>query len=138
MTKEDKNIETIIHQGKILAIIAKTSNIENTLFLSPKEFFLQASIQNRTIGEGISAHEHPPYNEDEINPQEIIYVINGKIEVGLYSSGKKIESRQLNQGELILLNSGHDVSYLENSKIILLKTGPYRGKERDKKHIKEV
>ncbi len=129
------NIETIIDKGEILAIVAKTKCMENTSFFSPAGFFLQTSIQNRDTGERIAPHEHPTYFENEIKSQEIVYVIQGQVEIGLYHKGKRVQSRILDPGDLILLNSGHNVNYLEDSKILLIKTGPYRGRGKDKKGV---
>lgn len=132
-----ENIETVMHKGKILAKVIRTSNLEDTLFFSPEDFVIQASVQNRENGYKVPPHEHPPItNLQETNPQELIYVIKGRVEVGLYLSEEKIGSKILTEGDLILLNSGHDLKYLEDSRILLIKTGPYRGKD-DKKLFKQ-
>ena len=87
---QNKNIETILQDKKVLAIVAKTNSIDNTIFFTPQEFLLQASIQNRGLGESTIPHEHPSFKDcNERVAQEIIYVLSGKIEVGLYFEGKR-------------------------------------------------
>ena len=64
--------------------------------------------------------------------QESLYVEKGKIRVGIFNENTKIKDVTLLQGDLILLNTGHDVEFLEDSRMIEFKQGPYRGKDNEK------
>lgn len=132
--------ENIKSGERILAIIVKTGEIEDKVkFVSPESFPFQVGIQNRKKGDCVEAHEHLSFEKLENFPvQEFFYVESGKIEVGIYDEDKKVAVRILSKGDLIILNSGHEVRFLEDSKIIEIKQGPYRGKENEKRYLKKV
>ena len=52
----------------------------------------------------------------------------GKIRIGLYDDeGKKIRDVVGNTGDKLILNCGHSFLCLEDSELIEIKQGPYRG-----------
>jgi hypothetical protein len=132
------SLEQITSQGKVLAILVDATKIEDNLkFISPNEFPLQVGVHNKSADFYISAHEHIPFDKLENHPsQEIFYVTRGRIQVGLYDGNKRITERILSPGYLIILNCGHDVKFLEDSQIVEVKQGPYRGRENEKREIK--
>jgi hypothetical protein len=132
------SIDIIKQDGDILAVIAKTAEINDSLkFISPENFPMQVGIHNKNSGITINAHEHFPFkNVKSLDCQEIFYISKGKAEVGLYHHGKKVKRVTLLGGDLIILNTGHDLKFLEDTKLIEVKQGPYRGKENEKKEIK--
>ena len=129
--------EIIKHNDKILAILAKTAQINDNLkFISPEEFPLQVGIHNKGEKVLIGAHEHFPFiNINKLDCQEIFYLQKGKLEIGLYYGEKKVCTRTMEPGDIIILNSGHDIKFLEDSKMIEIKQGPYRGRENEKRDI---
>jgi hypothetical protein len=132
------NFEIIPYNGKTLAILARPREMnENLNFFSPENFALQVAVHNKPAGTQIEAHEHIPFeNIKLLESQEIFYLENGKIEVGLYHGRTKIRCVVMMPGDMIILNCGHDLKFLENSKMIEVKQGPYRGKENEKRSIK--
>ncbi|MEK6827607.1 MAG: hypothetical protein AABX99_03945 [Nanoarchaeota archaeon] len=133
-----KNIEQILDKDKILAIVGKTKEIGGkSNFITPNEFGIQLVVQNSNQEDYWAPHKHPPFeNLNFLAAQEFIYVIQGKISVGIYSKkDEKFTERTLNPGEFIILNSGHELKSLEKgTKYIAIKQGPYR--EGEKEYIK--
>ena len=129
--------EIIKQDGIILAIIAKIDEIKDNLkFFSTEDFSLQVGIHNKEKGFCIGAHEHIPFPKlENYQSQEAFYIKKGKVEVGIYHQNKKIISKILSEGEFIILNTGHDLKFLEDTQLFEIKQGPYRGKDGDKKDI---
>jgi mannose-6-phosphate isomerase-like protein (cupin superfamily) len=71
--------------------------------------------------------------------QEVLFIKSGKVRVDFYSNEQVyLESRILNQGDVILLSDGgHGFKMLEPSEIIEVKQGPYCG-EQDKVRFEPV
>ena len=63
----------------------------------------------------------------------VLFIKSGKVRVDFYDESKNyLESRTLNQGDVLLLAfGGHGFEMLEPSEIIEVKQGPYAG-EQDK------
>jgi len=127
-------IERIEKDDKLLAIVVRR-NIEDKLnFVVPNEFPLQLGFHNRKKGEEALPHLHRNIPElKNIPSHEVFHVIEGKVQVNVFDSKKEI-ARQviLEQGDTIFSASGHSVVFLEDSKVLEVKQGPYRGKDADK------
>ena len=132
------SIEKRTYGTKVLAIILRNDfNKEGVNFISPEEYPLQMGVHLRKQGESVEAHIHKPFkNISEIISQEIFYVVYGKVQVDLFESGKKVDSCILRGGDTILLAfSGHGVKFLEDTKMVEIKQGPYRGIKKEKEFI---
>jgi hypothetical protein len=131
-------IEKFFHNEKMLAIVIK-GNFSNTglNFFTPESFPLQLGIHLRKRNEEVAAHRHSHFhNLSQIPAQEFFYVERGQVEVGIYSDDDKLLKKPiLNKGDMILLNCGHSITFLEDSKLIEVKQGPYRGKATEKEAI---
>lgn len=124
--------------GELLAIlIRKDSQTDELNFITPKDFSLQVGIHNKDKGSVIHAHKHKPYEKPiKIDSQEIFYVEYGKLQVDIFDKANKpFKSVLMEQGDLIILNSGHGIKFLEESRMIEVKQGPYRGREAEKEYI---
>ena len=126
--------EEIKKDGKILAIILRSSaSYKNVEFVTPKEFPMQLGVHKRKKGDYVSAHEHIPLGRlKNLAVQEVIFVKKGKLLVGLYHKKKVYRKVIISSGEIILLNTGHNVKFLEDTKMIEVKQGPYREREYEK------
>jgi hypothetical protein len=121
----DQKIKTINNKGQILAIVYKG---EGSGYLSPSDFPMQVGILDKKKNEKIDLHEHPRFEKlENLSSQEVLYIEKGKIKVGVYENEKKklFCEEILYPGDLIILNSPHEVNILEDSKIIIIKQGPY-------------
>lgn len=132
-----KEVEKVSVDGNILAIIIRSSFNEPGLsFMTPEDFPFQLGIHICRAGTHVKPHRHKPFKElKNIYPQEFFYVENGKVEVGLYNDGKMHSGAILGKGDMIVLNCPHEVRFLEDSKFVELKQGPYRGKDEEKEYL---
>ena len=124
--------EQIQADGKPIAIIVrKEFNQPGVHFFSPFEFSQQLGILVHPIGHEVKAHVHNLIARDVRVTQEVLHVIEGKVEITLFAENKKyITSRLLSEGDTILLAyGGHGIKILEPSKILEVKQGPYVGME---------
>jgi hypothetical protein len=127
-----ENVERIEHNGKVLAIIVRKSfNKEGLTFVTGNEYGLQVGIHLQKKGFEAKPHIHIPFKElKNLEVQEMFYVERGKIRIGLYdSSDQKVADIEGRQGDILILISGNSLTCLEDSKLIEIKQGPYRGKE---------
>jgi len=133
----NQNVQQISADGKILAILIRSKfNTSGLSFVTPDGFPFQLGLHISKKGTNIKAHRHLPFKElRDLYPQEFFYVEKGKIEVGLYKDIHKYSEVILNKGDMLVVNCPHEVKFLEDSKLIELKQGPYRGKDAEKEYI---
>jgi hypothetical protein len=127
-----ENVERIEYNGKLLAIIIrKNFNKEGLTFVTEDEHGLQVGVHIQKKGFEAKPHIHTPFEDlKNLEVQEMFYVEKGKIRIGLYDdNGDKLKDIEGNQGDILILISGHSLLCLEDSKLIEIKQGPYRGKE---------
>jgi hypothetical protein len=128
-------VERIVHGRRVLAIILRSeTKIDGVEFLTPKEFPLQMGVQSRKKGEIIAPHAHRQSKRFIRSTQEMLHIDYGRVQIDFYDSEKrKISSTVLKTGDTVLLvEGGHGINVLEDSKIIEVKQGPYKGVEGDK------
>jgi len=141
-------IEKVIHNNKILAIIVRAralqeldSSPEKMLFVTPEDFPLQVAIHSRQQGDMVKPHVHLPFPELKNLPvQEFFYLISGKVKIDLFDEREddaRVSEVTLEEGDVIVLNTGHSFTFLEEAKLIELKQGPYRGREREKRFLEK-
>tara|TARA_Y100000310_G_scaffold329225_1_gene398643 strand:+ start:255 stop:659 length:405 start_codon:yes stop_codon:yes gene_type:complete len=128
------NVENIEKDGKILAIILRSAEPDKPVeFVTPKDFPLQLGVHKRRKGDYVKAHDHVPFeNLSNIPVQEFIFVKKGKISVGLYHNKEIYKEIIVSSGESILINTGHNVKFLEDTDMMEVKQGPYREKQNEK------
>ena len=132
-------VENIKKDEKLLAVILRNSSPGKQVeFLTPNDFSLQLGVHKRKKNEIVEPHEHVPFDEAKnLQVQEVILVKKGKISVDIYHKKDLIKNVVLNSNDLILLNSGHSVEFLEDTELIEIKQGPYRGKDSEKSYLKK-
>ena len=133
-----EEIEKIEYNGKLLAIIVrKNFNKKGLTFVTDEKFSLQLGIHVQNKGFEVKPHSHIPFKElKNLEVQEIFYIEKGEICVSLYYNKKKVTDIKGYAGDVIILNSGHSLLCLNDSKFIEIKQGPYRGKNAEKEYIK--
>ncbi len=126
--------EEIKKDGKILAIILRSATPEKSVeFVTPKDFGLQLGVHKRKKGDYVKAHEHIPFPDlTNLQLQEILFIKKGKILVGLYHNKKPFKEISVSSNEIILLNTGHNVKFLEDTEMVEVKQGPYRERQNEK------
>ena len=133
-------IETVSHCNRIMAILVRNS-YHNTgiTFFTPDEFSQQLAYINHPAGHVIAPHVHNPVHREVFYTEEVLVIKSGKLRVDFYHDDHSyIESRILDQGDVILLAAGgHGFEMLEASEVIEIKQGPYAG-EADKTRFQPV
>lgn len=137
MNMSNENIERVEVNGELLAIVVRNTYDEKGInFLTPDDLTLQFGIHNRESGEQSKAHKHFIIPElSNIPILEVFHIAEGKAKVTFFDDNvKELSSVILVAGDS-LVNTGlrmHSVDYIEKTKMIEIKQGPYRGKETDK------
>lgn len=130
-------IERITAQDELLAIIIRSNfNEPGCTFLTPNEFPFQVGVHLRREQEVVAAHQHLPFKSiSQLPAQEFFYIIAGRIKVKLFHNKQQHSIITLNKGDAILINCGHEITFLGKTKMIELKQGPYRGKDQEKEYF---
>ncbi len=140
------SIERVEHNSKLLAVIIRGKAFselkesgKKMLFASPDQFPFQMGIHHRQKEETIPAHAHIPFKELKNFPvQEFFYLLSGKIKIDLYdelNQDKKISDIIISGGDSVVLNTAHGFTFLEETEMVEIKQGPYRGKEEEKRML---
>ena len=127
-------IENILHNEQLISVIIRSQyNAEGIKFFTPDDFSQQLAYMNREKDYIIPPHVHNPVKREVSYTQEVLFIKSGKVRVDYFDDDKNyLESRILNQGDVVLLSGGgHGFYMLENSEIIEVKQGPYAG-DKDK------
>jgi hypothetical protein len=133
-------MEKIIFKTHTLAIILRNSYVNNGIhFFTEDNDSQQLGYMNRPESYEIKPHRHNLVQREVHLTQEVLFIKSGKVRVDFYSNNQEyLESRILNQGDVILLSDGgHGFKMLEPSEIIEVKQGPYCG-EQDKVRFEPV
>jgi len=131
------SIEHIKKDDELLAIVVRRT-IQDTLnFVTPDEFPIQLGFHNRTKGTEVEAHSHRPIPElKDLPAHEMFHVIQGKVQFNIFDNKKELSKQIiLEDGDTVFSVSGHSVVFLEDSKVLEVKQGPYRGKEQEKEYF---
>lgn len=131
-------VERIAHNGEVYALVLrKDVEGEGINFITPESYPLQVGVQTRKTGDEVEPHAHKTVKKEIEDYQEFIYVIYGKVEATVYDgNGKKFSELTLCSGDCFLqTRGGHGFRFLEDTKIIEVKQGPYDVKTRDKEKL---
>lgn len=123
-------VESIKHNGKLLAIIIPGDFKKDGIhFFTSNDLSQQLAYMHHPSGKIIDPHVHNPVSREVQFTQEVLFIKKGKLRVDFYDDSKKyLESRILNEGDVILLaTGGHGFEVLEEIEMIEVKQGPYRG-----------
>jgi len=131
----DKTYEKVIFKNKLYAIILRAGYTNNkTTFFSSPEFSQQLGYIVYKKDGIIKPHFHKEVRREIILTQEVLFIKKGKAIINFYTNKKNfLGSRVLNQGDVIFLCSGgHGFKMLEDTEMVVVKQGPYSGREGDK------
>lgn len=127
-----ENVERLEYNGKIIAIVVRKGfSKEGLTFFTDNDFALQVGMHIQKKGFEVKAHKHYNFEKlENVGVQEIFYVERGEIKIVIYAdNGKKVSDISASAGDIVVVNSGHSIECLEDSKFIEFKRGPYRGKQ---------
>ncbi|MGO8755138.1 MAG: hypothetical protein ACLQHK_07905 [Gallionellaceae bacterium] len=123
-------IESVNSGDITLAMILRADyHAEGIQFFTPDDFSQQLGYMNRPRGYVIPPHVHNPVAREVQYTKEVLVIRSGKVRVDFYDDDQNyLESRILNQGDIVLLAfGGHGFEMLEASEIVEVKQGPYAG-----------
>ena len=139
MQFHSSNYEINDSTGSLIAIIVR-SHFEKpgVNFLSDPSFSIQLGVSSYKKGHLIQPHVHLQ-REIKLNRiQEVVHVDSGRTKVTLYDLNRqKLDVVELGAGDTIFfVDGGHGFEFMEDTKFIEVKQGPYANKEKDKCLIK--
>ncbi len=117
-------------------IIKASNNYAGSEFFTDNNDELQFGVINREKDYKTGAHYHNHIKNKSKKIDEILIILNGSIRVDFYNDkGTYIKSTILNTNDTIIIyKGGHNITYLENSKLYAIKPGNY-DKTTDKTRI---
>jgi len=125
----NKSVQRIYRHRKLIAIVfRKNLQVKELEFFTKKKNPFQIGAHNRKKGVKLTPHIHKLKKPITIKIlAEWLFVQSGKIRVTIYTSkGEIIQQKILSTGESILLmEQGHGVEFLQDSKIFEIKQGPF-------------
>jgi hypothetical protein len=134
-----KGYERIEHDGQLLAIIIRDKfNETGPHFFTEEQHSFQLAVHNVEKGKRYKAHISLPFKIlENLSSSKIYFIKKGKAGIDFYDNdGNKVGYSILEQGDLILfIGGGHGCDILDDSFMIELKQGPYRGTAEDKKFL---
>jgi len=133
-------IESVNFGDITLAVILRADyRAEGIQFFTPNDFSQQLGYMNRPKGYVIPPHVHNPVAREVKFTKEVLIIRSGRVRVDFYDDDQNyLESRVLNQGDIVLLAfGGHGFEMLEASEIVEVKQGPYAG-EGDKTRFSPI
>ena len=123
-------VEKIVNENIILGLIIR-DGYENegvTFFTSPEDS-QQLAYMKHPKGHSILPHIHNEVKREVLYTNEVLIIKKGSLRIDFYNSQKiYLESRILNQGDVVLLMSGgHGFVALDNLEMYEVKQGPFVG-----------
>ena len=133
-------MKEIIKDGLVLARHITKDDIKDGLnFFSKDEDFIQVGVWgNYEKDKDLKAHIHNVVERTSNRTYETLYIMNGSIEVTIYTLSEEVVDKfDVKQGEiLVLLECGHGYRIKEDGTYVLeVKNGPYFGAEIDRRRI---
>ncbi len=130
MSQQAAGVERIEHEGKLIALVLRSSySTDGIAFFTPDSFSQQLAYMKRAPGYVIPPHVHNPVSREVHNTLEALFIRRGRVRVDLYSDSREyLSSHVLAGGDVVLLASGgHGFEMLEETEIVEVKQGPYAG-----------
>lgn len=134
-------LELVKFKDKTIGMIYRHDlPVEGIKFFTSDMNPFQIGIHQREKGLKLTPHVHlltRPLVIETI--QEVLFVQKGRIRLTFYTKkGKKLKSYVLNSGDsALLMDEGHGVDFLADTRIFEVKQGPYPGTEHAKLYLKD-
>jgi len=123
-------MESIIHINKAgipYAIICKNARTDGVRFFTDEQEEFQVGLMERPAGYQVEAHAHDRASRSVNGVSEFLYIETGKAKVSVFDEQwTPLASEVLEAGDFLLfLRGGHAVEYIEATRLIEVKQGPY-------------
>jgi len=124
----------------LLNVVCRKADLvaQRRLDFASEEEVLQAAIINLQARDSIPPHRHLKNKRTTETTQEMMIVIEGKLEAKLFDTDNTFLQTVILEGGdcLVCYRGGHGYKALEpNTQIYELKNGPYNGKNKDKEKL---
>ncbi len=108
--------------------------IEGPRFVTEQTDHFQVGILERPKDYEVPAHQHPPLKRSMDTTSEFLYVEKGKVAVTVFDEEwNELGKETLKTGDfLIFFRGGHQLTMLEETRLIEVKQGPYPGESKAK------
>jgi hypothetical protein len=134
--KSDTTMKRVSCRNEVYAFVLSSDDFQpGAKFISEADWPLQVGLMTLPSGHTIGAHAHLLQSSPQIQPtQEFLLVISGKMEVDFFDEdGQHFHTEILPKGGALLqIRGGHAFRFLEATRLIEVKSGPYLGREKDK------
>ena len=121
--------------GQIIALVVRSDFDKKGInFVTLESDPIQLGINSYEKGSHILEHYHKKRNINIQDVQEVLYIVEGEVDVTLYDEKNvKISLLTIKSGDTIFLASGgHGFHIKKDTKLIEVKQGPYGGRDIDK------
>jgi len=122
--------EIIESDGMRFAIIVRSDfDHKGVQFFTDGDDLLELGYMKHAAGNQIQSHFHLPVSRHTVGTQEVLFIKSGKVKIVFYDTNNVFAAdRTLSSGDCILLVAGgHSFEFLEETKMIEVKNGPYLG-----------
>ena len=131
--------DIVRYQNLPVAIIFRGNmDVDGIQFFTEPDNAFQVGFHNRPKGLVLPPHVHKMEHPIVINEiQEVLMVLSGSIRLTLLShDGKMLATRILKTNDSVLLiREGHQIEYLEETRMFEVKQGPYPGSKNAKIYL---
>ncbi len=129
-------IQKVEKDNVLYSMIYKSAEAfqENPAFFTPETAFLQTGMLQYPKGSHISVHTHRPIDRTITSTEEVLYIAQGRLSVRIYDEDANLLYHDnLEAGSLLCLFKGaHGFDVIEDTTVVMVKQGPYHGRELDK------
>lgn len=111
--------------------------VRESSFLTGQQEPLQVGQLYFPKGHIVPAHVHNSVSRNTTRTQEALVVLSGCVILTIFTSaGRRVGGYLLAEKDIaILLSGGHSLEALEETFVVEVKTGPYQGRELDKRPL---
>jgi len=126
------------HNRPVAIILPHDIDVDGLAFFTEPDNAFQVGLHHQPKGLVLAPHIHKIEHPITINEiQEVLMILSGSIRLTLYShDGKKLGKRILKANDsVLLLREGHEIEYLEETRMFEVKQGPYPGAKNAKIYL---
>lgn len=132
---ESGPIQRIIYDGVVYAILVRASLPQKGYnFVTEDQESLQVGVNHYAAGDEAKPHFHLPVDRALKDTLEVLHIDSGACQLNLYDQDKNLfYDIRLGTGDtVILIEGGHSLDFIEQTRVLEVKQGPYLGPEKDK------
>jgi hypothetical protein len=115
------------NQNLVCIHIKDIDSLEGKAFLTPKDLTLQTGVLFFQKNDNVQNHIHLPRSSNIKNTIEVLFIVEGCCEISIYDNEKNFIDSFISKTKdiVIFVSGGHGIRFIENTKILEIKQGPY-------------